>query len=266
MKPSTVAVALSGTAAAILLLAALSKYGGESTSTDQDLAAASPTPLAEKSSDVASFPPTPAEPAPSSETIKALAAEEPLPAHIHQFAEDATDEEILRVMMEQLAQMELEAEPALPDEPVALWQDDENGAAAGLPIPAEVEYETIRVNRDVLNNLQVGQPLELPIPQEAKSYYGTIEETHNQLDGQVQVWSGGLENGGNFSNFTLTQGQQSTIVMVATGSRIYQIEINNRTGRGAVIDNRTLSVFKIPGDSVKPTEPTTPIPGGEPDA
>ena len=103
---------------------------------------------------------------------------------------------------------------------------------------------------NAFDNLVEGQKVALFIPQTGQEYTGTIEQSHQQFGGQVKVSSGSIEGGDQFSSFTVTKGIQSTLVMVATNEGIYQVEIDNKTGNGTVIDDQALDHFRKEDDTL----------------
>jgi hypothetical protein len=124
-----------------------------------------------------------------------------------------------------------------------------NTAELTQRLPAEVQVEHIQIQPNDFDDLSNGQKIAIYIPQEQQDYIGTVEQNHQQFDGQVQVSTGSINNGQQFSSFTVTKGSDLTLVMVATGEKIYQIEINNKTGAGTVIDDQSLDHFRKHDDS-----------------
>ena len=62
------------------------------------------------------------------------------------------------------------------------------------------------------------------------------------------------------ATFTVTRGQVMTYVTVTTGSNLYQIEINNSSGQGSVLDSQNLNEYRNPEDGIPAPEikiPTT---------
>lgn len=116
-------------------------------------------------------------------------------------------------------------------------------------LPVEVQVEHIQIQPNAFDGLSNGQKVAIYIPQEQQDYIGTVEKNHQQFDGQVQVSTGSINDGQQFSSFTVTKGPELTLVMVATGEKIYQIEINNKTGAGTVIDDQSLDHFRKHDDS-----------------
>lgn len=119
-------------------------------------------------------------------------------------------------------------------------------------LPEEVLVEHIQIEIDAFDNLNSGKKLSIYIPQEQQDYVGTVENSYKQFGGQVKVSSGSLENGQPLSSFTVTKGAELTLVMVATGEKIYQIEIDNGTGAGTVIDDQSLDYFRKHDDGQIP--------------
>lgn len=134
------------------------------------------------------------------------------------------------------------------ERPLALWDvaDDADTTYHGIPAKA------INVDPDVLANLEVGQPLELAIPQEDTSIFAVIEETHSQLNGKIQVWSGPVDGSHETASFTITQGTKTTYVTVATGKNIYEVAIDNESGDGSVVNEVDMTAGKHGDDVVIP--------------
>jgi hypothetical protein len=122
-------------------------------------------------------------------------------------------------------------------EPISLWKEDESDNF--LEDGDTVEHEEpITINPEVLANLQVGQVLDFFVPQLGESFQSEVTSTSNQF-GDVKVWKGdiqGEEQGK--SNFIMTQGEKMTKVVLSTTEGIYTVNINNKTSRGTVVDNR----------------------------
>ena len=94
--------------------------------------------------------------------------------------------------------------------------------------------------------------MEIPIPQEDQPYFGVVGETHDQLNGAVQVWSGPIDGSHATASFTLTRGRTSTYVTVATGTSIYEVAIDNVTGVGSVVNEVDLTKGKEQEDTLTP--------------
>ncbi len=119
-------------------------------------------------------------------------------------------------------------------------------------LPDEIPVEQIQTQPNAFDHLSNGQKLAFFIPQEQQDYIGTVEKYHTQFNGQVQVSTGSIDDGRRFSSFTVTKGPELTLVMVATGEKVYQIEINNKTGTGTVIDDQSLDYFRKHNDGRTP--------------
>ena len=111
-------------------------------------------------------------------------------------------------------------------------------------LPAEILVEHIQTQPNDFDHLTQGKKLSIYIPQEQQDYSGTVNKSHQQFGGQVQVATGSIDDGQPFSSFTVTKGPELTLVMVATGEKVYQVEINNKTGAGTVIDDQSLDYFR----------------------
>jgi hypothetical protein len=119
-----------------------------------------------------------------------------------------------------------------------------------LPDNVNVEYIKIADPKNLA--FSEGQKLSLLIPQENKFYVGTIEESTSEFDGTVVISSGDIKNGGLFSSFSIVEGENTTFVTVATGESIYQIEIDQKSGIGIVMDDRELDQYRHDDDGILP--------------
>ena len=135
------------------------------------------------------------------------------------------------------------------------WQTVGENTHPIQSLPDEVQVAHIKTQSNAFDQLQKGEKITLYIPQENQSYIGTVEKNHSQFGGQVQVSTGSIENGQAFSSFTVTKGPELTLVMVATGEKVFQIEIDNKTGAGTVINDQSLDFFRKHDDGqVTPPE------------
>jgi|GEM_PF-4334821 len=137
-------------------------------------------------------------------------------------------------------------------EPRKLWKSiPQQEKPASLPDNVEVEF--IQMPVGALQNLQVGEKVDLLIPQKGHPYVGTVKKISSRFsDGNVKVSSGPLDNGQDFSSFSIVEGDKITLVTVATGAEIYQVEIDNKTGVGTVLDDRELQQFRQGNDNLSP--------------
>ncbi len=118
------------------------------------------------------------------------------------------------------------------------------------PMDTDIEMAYIQAEPDRLANLVEGQTVQFEIPQTQKTYQGVVESQYKQFDGKVSVSKGRLEDGDELTSFMLTRGPDTTVVMVVTDDGVYQIEIDNQTGQGTVIDDRALDAFRQHNDSI----------------
>jgi len=132
-----------------------------------------------------------------------------------------------------------------------LWQNVADPAQLQHkdPLDSVIELAYIQADPDRLANLTEGQRVNFEIPQTQKTYQGVVESYYQQFDGKVKVAKGKITGGDAFSSFSITSGPETTLVMVATEDSIYQIEIDNRTGYGTVIDDRALDYFRKQDDA-----------------
>lgn len=117
------------------------------------------------------------------------------------------------------------------------------------PLDSVIELAYIQAEPLKLANLTEGQTVNFEIPQTQKSYQGLVESNYQQFDGKVKVVKGKITGGDALSSFSITSGPETTLVMVATEDSVYQIEIDNRTGYGTVIDDRALDYFRKQDDA-----------------
>lgn len=146
------------------------------------------------------------------------------------------------------------AEVELKELPIALWESVE-GAPVESPWEEWVRAEPIQMDPALFDSLEVGQPVEIPIPQQVAPVYGVIGENHNQLNGEVQVWSGPIDGSHETASFTITRGEQGTYVTVATGTSIYEVSVDNVTGAGTVVDEVELTKHVTENDFIIPNHP-----------
>lgn len=148
------------------------------------------------------------------------------------------------------------AEPDVPTEfPVAIWEPLDASVPSEL-VDTAIPSAPVQMDPALFDNLQVGQPIEIPIPQEEISVFGVVGETHDQLNGEVQVWSGPVDGSHETASFTITRGQITTYVTVATGTRIYEVSLDNATGVGSVVNEVDLTKGKNENDIVIPKGPS----------
>lgn len=144
--------------------------------------------------------------------------------------------------------------PELKDFPIALWQPVK-GKAVNSPWGESAHAEMIQMDPKLFDSLEVGQPVEIPIPQEVVPVFGVIGESHSQLNGEVQVWSGPIDGSHETASFTITRGEKGTYVTVATGTSIYEVSVDNATGAGAVVNETELTKNVTKNDYVIPDGP-----------
>ncbi len=137
-----------------------------------------------------------------------------------------------------------------PELPLALWQPARAHVEARRDLPAE----PIEADPQAFENLTVGQPLELAIPQEASPVFGVVSETHDQLGGAVRVWSGPVDGSHDSASFTISRGATTTYITVATGTNIYEVSVDNETGEGSVVNEVDMTRGKTDNDIVLPPE------------
>lgn len=118
--------------------------------------------------------------------------------------------------------------------------------------PDDLYVEYIKVTDNSSMKFSEGQKVSFLIPQENKSYIGTIKESTRAFGGDVKISSGDIENGNEFASFSITEGENTTFVTVATGESIYQVEIDHLSGVGVVMDDRELNQYRYNEDGIFP--------------
>ena len=136
--------------------------------------------------------------------------------------------------------------------PIAIWQSLEYEAESSDD--DSIPSAPIQMDPLFFESLQIGQPIEIPIPQEEFPLFGVVSETHSQLNGDVQVWSGPIDGSHETASFTVTRGEVTTYVTVATGTSIYEVTLNNTTGIGNVVNETDLTKDVTEQDYVIPKE------------
>ncbi len=132
-----------------------------------------------------------------------------------------------------------------------LWQSQSNSERPEN-FPADAEISFIKVNENLRRKFSEGEKVALLIPQENKVYEGQVVSSTKAFSGEVNMTEGKLENGNPFASFSITSDSNTTLATVATGESIYQIEIDNQTGVGFVMDDRELDSLKHPEDGILP--------------
>jgi hypothetical protein len=117
-------------------------------------------------------------------------------------------------------------------------------------LPDEVLVEHIQLSVNEFDELENGDHFSIFIPQEQQDFNGVVDKNYQQFDGQITISTGTLDNDRSLSSFTVTKGPELTLIMLATGDKIYQIEIDNKTGIGTVIDDQALDFFRKHDDTV----------------
>lgn len=119
-------------------------------------------------------------------------------------------------------------------------------------LPENLHVEYIKVADNSFKNLSEGQKISFLIPQENKSYIGIINESTRAFSDTVKMSAGDIDNGNEFASFSITEGKNTTFVTVATGESIYQVEIDNQSGIGTVMDDRELNQYRHSEDGIYP--------------
>ena len=119
-------------------------------------------------------------------------------------------------------------------------------------LPDKLYVEYIKVVADNSLKFSEGEKISFLIPQEDKSYVGIINESTRAFGGDVKISSGDIDNGNEHASFSITEAEDTTFVTIATGKSIYQVEIDNYSGIGVVMDDRELNRYRYDGDGILP--------------
>ncbi len=133
-----------------------------------------------------------------------------------------------------------------------LWKVTDTEIDQDNPLPAEVAVASIQADMEQFQNLLPGQKVALYIPQEQGHYLGTVKENYQQFQNQVSISSGSIDSDSPFASFTVNKGPELTVIMVSTAKSVYQVEINNSTGHGTVVDDKALDHFRQSDDTILP--------------
>ena len=142
-----------------------------------------------------------------------------------------------------------------PDEitelPLAIWEPLDPGMPTDL-VDANIPSAPVQMDTGMFDAIEIGQPIEIPIPQEDDPVFGVVAETHSQLNGEIQVWSGPVDGSHETASFTISRGEIATYVTVATGTEIYEVTLDNTTGLGTVVNEVDLTKGKTEKDFIIP--------------
>ena len=173
---------------------------------------------------------------------------------------DAADADTTDGLSRPVAERDRPADPE-PDRsmqlPVAIWEPLEDygeSSAQDRSIPSA----PVQTAPAVFEGMHVGQPLEIIIPQEEAPLFAVVGETHSQLNGEIQVWSGPIDGAHDTASFTITRGEITTYITVATGTSIYEVSVDNVTGLGQVVNEVDLTKGKTDQDFLVPEEQGAP--------
>ncbi len=119
-------------------------------------------------------------------------------------------------------------------------------------LPDNLQVEYIKVADTSSMTFSEGEKVSFLIPQENKSYVGIVNESTRAFGGDVNISSGDIENGDEHASFSITEGENTTFITVATGESIYQVEIDNQSGVGVVLDDRELNQYRHKEDGIIP--------------
>lgn len=95
--------------------------------------------------------------------------------------------------------------------------------------------QKLKTTPGFIEQLHLGQLLELPIPGLEKSVHVELTETRNVYKGR-EVWRGKVLGGRAVDSFSITRGEAMTIISVGTLQGVFTLSINNKTGEGVLIN------------------------------
>lgn len=137
----------------------------------------------------------------------------------------------------------------LADRPLRLW--DPQLSMHAVKFDGEFPSRPVKLIESGFEAMDIGQPLQLDIPQEDFPVYGVVSDMRNALGGRVTVWSGPVDGVHETASFTITRGQKMTYITVATGDSIYEVSIDNSSGDGIVVNEADLTRGKDGNDEVE---------------
>lgn len=140
--------------------------------------------------------------------------------------------------------------------PVAIWEPLEPDTQS-FDADGTIPSEPVQSDPALFETIRVGQPLEILIPQEEFPLFAVVGETHSRLNGEIQVWSGPIDGSHETASFTITRGEVTTYITVATGTSIYEVSVDNATGLGQVVNEVDLTKGKTDQDFLVPEETGT---------
>lgn len=139
---------------------------------------------------------------------------------------------------------------------LALWHKATIPEAAIQQPPLE-HTEYISAEPGAIQGLLVGDPVEIHVPQTAQSYSGVvISET--QHFGKVRVLEVKLDFGDENNNMTITSGERQTFIALNTPDGIFNIQVDNQSGNGTVVNEMEFRTRQSGVDSIP--APNTPVP------
>ena len=99
--------------------------------------------------------------------------------------------------------------------------------------------EPIQLNPVAFATLAAGQEVEFLIPQQSRTYTGIIEKVSSASSGSSRIANGQLiqyYDSEEPATFSIISDDQVTYISIRTGSDAFQIEFNNDSGKGNVIE------------------------------
>jgi hypothetical protein len=127
---------------------------------------------------------------------------------------------------------------------LSLWQADQLSAGEENGIP--VHYAELQPA--ALEDLSVGQTLELALPGRSQPLQALLSETRNT--GDTAVWQGSLLDGNGAETLTVVRGVKQTHIAVATLDGSYSVIVDNKTGKAVITDENEIAQRSDPNDHV----------------
>ncbi|MDE1461947.1 hypothetical protein [Spartinivicinus poritis] len=126
--------------------------------------------------------------------------------------------------------------PKLDGTPVVFWQ--ETGQQQSVD-KFDIPVDHLQVDPSYIEQIQVGQVLEFPIPELNKSFITKLTDTANSFNG-VHVWTGVIVDGDPTENVIVTRGKVQTHITISTREGIYSAVVDNGSGETQIINENNI--------------------------
>ncbi|MCX4026125.1 hypothetical protein H0A36_11365 [Endozoicomonas sp. SM1973] len=120
--------------------------------------------------------------------------------------------------------------------PVVFWQ--ETGQQQTVD-KFDIPVDHLQVNPSYIEQIQVGQVLEFPIPELNKSFITKLTDTANSFN-DVHVWTGVIVDGDPTENVIVTRGKTQTHITISSREGIYSAVIDNGSGKTQIINENNI--------------------------